>query len=155
MATKKPLPSRWECANCSLPEQTGVALRPCSRCKLVRYCGTECQVQHWKKGGHKQYCVAPDQRKPHPAAKEEGGASGPTCAICIEVIMDKELQKQSCLHVFHTRCVEKLRSSSLKFICPVCRSDLSSTSKKKEGASHHSKVRVRENKLCFRKHNIS
>ena len=98
----KPSPSRWKSAKCSLPEQPGVSLRPCSRCKLVRYCGIECQAQHWTKGGHKQFCVAVEQRKPQPAAKEEGGESGPTCAICIESMVDAESTRLSCSHVFHT-----------------------------------------------------
>ena len=125
--SKKPLPSRWECANCSLPEQPGVALRPCSRCKLVRYCGTECQAQHWKKGGHKLFCVAPDQRKPQPAAKEEGGVAGPTCAICMDsmsAMSEMDSATLSCSHMFHIHCLEGLRSSSLFAVCPVCRSCL-------------------------------
>ena len=111
--SKKPLASRWECANCSLPEQPGgVALRPCSRCKLVRYCGTECQAQHWKKGGPKQFCVAPENRKPQPAAKEDGRVAGPTCAICIEAMVDAECTRLSCSHVFHTSCLVGMQANS-------------------------------------------
>ena len=129
MYLKKPLPSRWECANCSLPEQPGVALRPCSRCKLVRYCGTECQAQHWKKGGHKKHCVAPDQRKPQPAAVGGGaGGAGPVCAICMEALLDKDLVELSCSHKFHRRCMAELESNSAARACPVCRSDLGSDS---------------------------
>ena len=122
--SKKPLASRWECANCSLPEQPDVALRPCSRCKLVRYCGTECQAQHWKKG-HKEFCVAPDQRKPQPTTKEGGGAAGPTCAICIDSMIDADVTRLSCSHEFHTRCVAGLQASSSTQACPVCRADIS------------------------------
>ena len=116
---KKPSASRWECANCSLPEQPGVTLRPCSRCKLVRYCGTECQSQHWKKGGHKQFCVAPDQRKPQPTAKAEVVLAGPTCAICIDDLRDEDATRLPCSHVFHKRCVAGLQTR----VCPVCRAD--------------------------------
>ena len=134
---KKQFVTRWECANCSLPEQPGVALRPCSRCKLVRYCGTECQAQLWKKGGHKQYCVAPEQRKPLPAAPEEGGASGPICAICIEALSDGEVTTLSCAHVFHTRCMAGMHANSSTRSCPMCRADVpfdnaASTPKAKE-----------------------
>ena len=135
MASKKPLASRWECANCSLPEQPGVALRPCSRCKLVRYCGTECQAQHWKKGGHKQFCVAPNQRKPQPAAKDEGGASGPTCAICIEAMVEAESTRLSCSHVFHTSCLAGMQANSSTRACPVCRAALSPETEIKFSAS--------------------
>ena len=121
---KKPLPSRWECANCSLPEQPGVALRPCSRCKLVRYCGTECQAQHWKKGGHTQNCVAPDQRKPQPLPKEKAGAEGSSCAICLETMSNANTTQLSCSHVFHRHCALGLQSR----VCPVCRNYISQDS---------------------------
>ena len=50
--------SSLTCANCGVAETAGkVALKPCSRCKAVVYCGKECQLQHWKKaGGHKAEC---------------------------------------------------------------------------------------------------
>ena len=136
--SKKPFLSRWECANCSLPEQPGVALRPCSRCKLVRYCGTECQAQHWKKGGHKQFCVAPDQRKPQPAANEKGRVSGPLCAICIDAMVDKECTQLSCSHVFHTRCLVGMQANSSTRACPVCRAALSPEAAIKVSASQAS-----------------
>ena len=45
------------CSNCGIGEGgDGAALKPCSRCKVTLYCGRECQVQHWKAGGHKAAC---------------------------------------------------------------------------------------------------
>jgi hypothetical protein len=32
------------------------AFRVCSRCHVARYCGRECQVKHWRDGGHKERC---------------------------------------------------------------------------------------------------
>jgi len=47
------------CSNCGIGERGGgAALKPCSRCKVALYCGRECQVQHWKAGGHKAVCKA-------------------------------------------------------------------------------------------------
>jgi len=47
------------CSNCGIGERDGgVALMPCSRCKVAVYCRRECQVQHWKAGGHKAACKA-------------------------------------------------------------------------------------------------
>ena len=45
------------CANCNdcFDESNGGKLLVCSRCKVVRYCGRDCQVQHWKE--HKKECV--------------------------------------------------------------------------------------------------
>jgi len=49
------------CDNChkTLAEMAGkTKFECCSRCKLQYYCGRECQVEHWKVGGHKQACRA-------------------------------------------------------------------------------------------------
>ena len=44
------------CANCGVSETGSVALKPCSRCKAVVYCGKDCQARHWKAGGHRDAC---------------------------------------------------------------------------------------------------
>jgi TPR repeat protein len=50
-------PHRHTCANCGVKETAGsVALKPCSRCKAVVYCGKACQEKHWKAGGHRAVC---------------------------------------------------------------------------------------------------
>jgi hypothetical protein len=43
------------CSNCDnvLP---GSANR-CAQCRVAKYCNRQCQVQHWKQGGHKQECA--------------------------------------------------------------------------------------------------
>ena len=47
------------CSNCGIGERgDGAALKPCSRYKVTWYCARECQVQHWKAGGHKAVCKA-------------------------------------------------------------------------------------------------
>jgi len=53
-----PLASRTHlCSNCGVVEGScGVALKPCSRCMAVMYCGKDCQAQHWKTGGHRAAC---------------------------------------------------------------------------------------------------
>jgi hypothetical protein len=48
-STDVPCSSSRACANCGITETAGsVALKPCSRCKAVVYCGKACQVQHWR-----------------------------------------------------------------------------------------------------------
>ncbi|CAH0376202.1 unnamed protein product [Pelagomonas calceolata] len=43
-----------QCAVCAT--ELGLTLgKKCGRCS-TRYCGAECQVQHWKEGGHDQLC---------------------------------------------------------------------------------------------------
>ena len=40
------------CGGCDKPG----ALSKCAGCMRVAYCSKNCQVQHWKKGGHKREC---------------------------------------------------------------------------------------------------
>ena len=43
-----------QCAVCAT--ELGLSLgKKCGRCS-TRYCGPECQVQHWKEGGHDNLC---------------------------------------------------------------------------------------------------
>ena len=42
----------------------------CARCQRVRYCSGPCQVQHWKKGGHRKEC-----------GKQQGGAHRRRAAV--------------------------------------------------------------------------
>ena len=43
-----------QCAVCAT--DLGLSLgKKCGRCS-TRYCGAECQVQHWEEGGHDQLC---------------------------------------------------------------------------------------------------
>jgi TPR repeat protein len=56
--TATPLSSSRTCANCGVEEAVGsIALKLCSQCKVVGYCGKECQAQHWKVGGHRSACI--------------------------------------------------------------------------------------------------
>ena len=43
--------------SCSGCGQRVSSLKKCSRCHVAAYCSRACQVQHWKKGGHKQQCA--------------------------------------------------------------------------------------------------
>ena len=46
--------SHTQCAVCAT--DLGLTLgKKCGRCS-TRYCGAECQVQHWEEGGHDQLC---------------------------------------------------------------------------------------------------
>ncbi|KZS91165.1 hypothetical protein SISNIDRAFT_171616 [Sistotremastrum niveocremeum HHB9708] len=44
-----------QCAWCG---RSSSGLRKCARCEKVKYCGKECQTDHWKQG-HKEECVSP------------------------------------------------------------------------------------------------
>ena len=44
------------CSTCGKPKTPLRPLKPCKLCRTVQYCGRDCQMQHWKKGGHRREC---------------------------------------------------------------------------------------------------
>jgi TPR repeat protein len=44
------------CSTCGKPKTTLRPMHPCKLCLTVQYCGRECQVNHWKQGGHRREC---------------------------------------------------------------------------------------------------
>jgi TPR repeat protein len=44
------------CSTCGKPKTPLRPLHPCKLCHTVQYCGRECQVNHWKEGGHRREC---------------------------------------------------------------------------------------------------
>ena len=119
-----------ECANCAAPEEHAeVTLRHCSRCKLVQYCSTECQAQHWKSGGHRKNCVAVSERSLKAAvvvSSSEKGASSSSaeCASCLESLETSSIRSLCCGHVMHAACVQEFISSGGARVCPLCRADI-------------------------------
>jgi len=92
----------------------------CGRCGLVKYCSAPCQKVHWKAGGHKQACLAPEQRTREAAdaaapPRAPLAAEGDKCTICFDPLSLTAAAALPCGHVFHPECVETLR------VCPVCR----------------------------------
>ena len=58
-------------------------LKACSQCKVVRYCGKECQTAHWK-GGHSKACQKAGACPGCGALMDSAGAKGALCARCSE-----------------------------------------------------------------------
>jgi hypothetical protein len=73
------------CDGCGKPG----APSKCAGCLRVAYCSKSCQVQHWKKGGHKRECkqlkvaATPTDQPPIPVEADIPGGSGP-CFICLD-----------------------------------------------------------------------
>ena len=44
------------CFHCGKKEEPKESQR-CARCRVVYYCSKKCQVEDWKRGGHKQACI--------------------------------------------------------------------------------------------------
>ena len=73
-----PFVSPCVCASCGAPGDSipgGVKLKPCSVCKTAKYCGRECQIEHWKK--HKPDCRAPQGGSTHPTTGAYAPVLGP------------------------------------------------------------------------------
>ena len=138
-----------ECANCNATKsQTGQPVsQKCNRCKLLAYCSRECQAQHWKSGGHKKWCLTPEERSIQKSAlteeevreeKSEVNGNAASCPVCLEPIVSTKTDLNitlPCLHVFHISCVEDLRSHALQQACPLCRAELPSQSAASEPKS--------------------
>jgi len=69
------------CTTCGKPKTPLRPLHPCKLCHTVQYCGRECQVNHWKKGGHRRACktlrkaATAATNKPVPKQKEDDDAN--------------------------------------------------------------------------------
>jgi len=44
------------CSTCGKPKTPLRPLHPCKLCHTVQYCGRDCQISHWKEGGHRREC---------------------------------------------------------------------------------------------------
>ena len=87
------------CAACAAPLGRSLG-KKCGRCS-TRYCGPECQVQHWKEGGHDQLCKKIKKAGGHEqyhadkkykeavavaAEKYADDTKGQTCFICTQAL---------------------------------------------------------------------
>ena len=120
---------REECACCAITEAyVGIRLKKCSKCKLVSYCGKECQKQHWVKGGHKQMCLSPGERKFAIPVNTETSTPAKICLICRSDLdfenQTEPLMTLPCGHCFHSKCVVSMEDLCLHKVCPLCQMPL-------------------------------
>lgn len=65
------------CSNCG--KQLTPPINNCGKCKSVQYCGSKCQLSHWKEGGHKKVCKTISARSSlhimleKPTSRSDGG----------------------------------------------------------------------------------
>jgi TPR repeat protein len=60
------------CATCGTPKTTRRPLNTCSQCHTTHYCNRECQMKHWKEGGHKRECKQLQQKQEKKMAAAAG-----------------------------------------------------------------------------------
>jgi len=72
-----------ECANCLLhgwkQPQNKDDLQKCKRCKVIKYCGKECQTEHWQ-NLHKRQC----RYFADPTLAQESQHNESTCILCLQ-----------------------------------------------------------------------
>ena len=118
-----------QCANCSKAEVDEIKLKPCSGCKMVKYCSRDCQAEH--RPQHKMACkkraaelFEEELFKDHPERGE--------CPICMltlpadpnEIMFKVCCGKHICCGCMHAQCKEDIRrGKDIKEIgvCPFCR----------------------------------
>ena len=117
-----------EVVNFSALCESRYAKMRCGGCRVRWYCSKECQVLHWKRGGHKQECQAllqsaAEEAQGHRLAnttniageKSERRADKAeivTCAICLE--SPERPMTLPCSHEFCRTCIEALRVTRKK-----------------------------------------
>ena len=135
-----------DCANCGAQEGSvdgSPVHKTCGRCQIPYYCGTGCQKKHWK-SGHKQVCIAPEDRKASQQLDSKAAAEGDECCICLEVMNEDKKLILDCGHVFHQECINQLRKMGVRQVCPLCRADLPDDPEKmfSDGCSIYSQLRL-------------
>lgn len=118
-----------ECANCAAA--SGAVLKICSKCRLVAYCSQACQLQHWKDGGHKHFCLTPHERTKlstasmeDPKKKKKKKNETSDCAICSDELISLCASTLPCGHGFHKQCLKNLHDFGMSQACPLCRAPL-------------------------------
>ena len=117
------------CANCGKGEETGINLKSCAACMLVKYCSRDCQVAH--RPQHKKEC-----KKRAAELREEKLFQQPApledCPICMIRLPSTEKGRMymsccgkticiGCLHAFQSRARKK------DYKCPFCGTPLALT----------------------------
>ena len=107
------------CASCGIAGGGDVKLKDCSACKLVKYCGVECQRKHRKE--HKKECKrrAAELRDEILFKQPESTHHGdcPICCLPLSTRASKSLLYCCCFKAVCRGCVHANQEST----CPFCR----------------------------------
>ncbi|EJK46081.1 hypothetical protein THAOC_35274, partial [Thalassiosira oceanica] len=123
-----PVAAAEACANCGKPEGDGIELKNCTACRLVKYCGVDCQRAHRKK--HKKACkqrVAElkDEQLCSQGLERPEGDFCPICTLPIPLPMeDHSVFKACCMKQICLGCALAAQKRGM-FDCAFCRTPLS------------------------------
>ena len=126
------------CASCGIAGGGDVKLKDCSACKLVKYCGIECQRRHRKK--HKKECKkrAAELRDELLFKQPEGSYRGdcPICCVPMPTDPQKHLFMVCCSKTICLGCdyANLMREFELRLQpkCPFCRHPLATSDEEAE-----------------------
>jgi len=114
------------CASCGIPEVDDVKLKDCSACKLVRYCGVQCQKEH--RPQHKRACKqrAAELREEILFKQPESSHMGDCPICCLPLSLDsKAILTPCCCTIICNGCdyANQIREvkEKLGHKCPFCR----------------------------------
>ena len=118
------------CAACGTPEVDDVKLKDCSACKLVRYCGVQCQKDHRPK--HKRACKkrAAELRDEILFKQPESSYLGdcPICCLPLPIDATESTMMACCCKKICNGCEYanqiRERDEKLDHTCPFCRHPL-------------------------------
>ena len=115
------------CANCGVESSHAVKLKNCTACRLVKYCGVDCQRAHRKK--HKGACkkrvaeLKDEQLYSQGHARPEGD-SCPICTLPIPLPTDKySFFNVCCMKRVCQGCTVAAQSRGMHD-CPFCRTPI-------------------------------
>ena len=112
------------CANCGKGEEAGIKLKACTACKLVKYCGRECQIAH--RPQHKKSCkkrakeLHDEKLFKQPPPEEDC----PICFLRLPYLESGSTYMPCCGKELCTGCVHAFQSRVTKRKddkCPFCR----------------------------------
>ena len=116
------------CANCGKEASDAVKLKECTACRLVKYCGVDCQRAHRKQ--HKKACeqrVAniKDERQQRLLTSGRERPEGDTCSICF-LLIGLPLKKHAktnecCMKKVCNGCILAAGRQGIHNRCEFCR----------------------------------
>jgi len=116
------------CANCGKHGSNTVKLKNCTACRLIKYCGVDCQKAHRKE--HKKVCKKraaelKEERLYSQGLERPEGDFCPICTLAIPFPMDRYSSiNVCCMKRLCKGCVMAAKKRGM-FDCPFCRTPYS------------------------------
>jgi hypothetical protein len=112
------------CANCGKGEELKATLKTCNACKLVKYCGRDCQIAH--RPQHKNACKK-RATELHDEALFRQPPKAEDCPICFLLLPEAlggKMYMSCCGKILCSGCVFADFKQNQRGICPFCRAEV-------------------------------